>query len=95
MDLQLKGKTAVVLAASKGLGKACAMMLAAEGADLAICARDRTTLETTAAELRAPTNARARPLRQARRRLGTQYCDRTIEKWRAGGGHSLPAAGLI
>jgi len=53
MDLQLKGKTALVLAASKGLGKACAMMLAAEGADLAICARDRTTLEDTAEELRA------------------------------------------
>src|SRR5258708_25923071 len=52
MDLQLKGKTALVLAASKGLGKACAMMLAAEGADLAICARDRPTLEATAAELR-------------------------------------------
>lgn len=53
MDLQLRGKTAIVAAASKGLGKACAMMLAAEGADLAICARDKTTLEATAAELRA------------------------------------------
>src|ERR1700712_5107551 len=53
MDLQLKGKTALVLAASKGLGKACAMMLAAEGADLAICARDKVTLEATATELRA------------------------------------------
>ncbi|HEY4285766.1 MAG TPA: SDR family oxidoreductase [Puia sp.] len=53
MDLQLKGKTALVLAASKGLGKACAAMLAAEGADLAICARDRNTLEAAAKELRA------------------------------------------
>lgn len=53
MDLQLQGKTALVLAASKGLGKACAAALAAEGADLIIGARDATTLERTAAELRA------------------------------------------
>jgi 3-oxoacyl-[acyl-carrier protein] reductase len=53
MDLQLKGKTALVLAASKGLGKACAHLLAAEGADLVIGARDKATLETTAAEIRA------------------------------------------
>ena len=53
MDLQLKGKTALVLAASKGLGKACATLLATEGADVVIGARDRNTLEATAAELRA------------------------------------------
>ena len=39
MDLQLKGKTAIVLAASKGLGKACAIALA-EGANVVIGARD-------------------------------------------------------
>ncbi|HEY4064086.1 MAG TPA: SDR family oxidoreductase [Puia sp.] len=53
MDLQLKGKTALVLAASKGLGKACATLLATEGADVVIGARDRNTLEATAAEIRA------------------------------------------
>ena len=53
MDLQLKGKTALVLAASKGLGKACATLLVTEGADVVIGARDRNTLEATAAELRA------------------------------------------
>jgi len=53
MDLQLQGKTALVLAASKGLGKACAAALAAEGADIIIGARDTTTLEKTAEELRA------------------------------------------
>ncbi|HEY4112357.1 SDR family oxidoreductase [Puia sp.] len=53
MDLQLIGKTALVLAASKGLGKACATLLVIEGADVVIGARDRDTLETTAAELRA------------------------------------------
>jgi 3-oxoacyl-[acyl-carrier protein] reductase len=53
MDLQLKGKTALVLAASKGLGKACAAALVAEGADIIIGARDATALENTAAALRS------------------------------------------
>ena len=53
MDLQLKGKTALVLAASKGLGKACAIALATEGADVMIGARDRETLERTATEIRS------------------------------------------
>lgn len=52
MDLQLTGKTALLLAASKGLGKACALALAAEGADIVILAREKTALEATAAELR-------------------------------------------
>lgn len=52
MDLQLTGKTALVLAASKGLGKACAAALAAEGVDVIIGAREMTALEATAAELR-------------------------------------------
>jgi len=52
MDLQLTGKTALVLAASKGLGKACAAALVAEGADVIIGAREKTALEATAAELR-------------------------------------------
>jgi 3-oxoacyl-[acyl-carrier protein] reductase len=53
MDLQLTGKTALVLAASKGLGKACASALVAEGADVVIGARDRVVLEAAAKELRA------------------------------------------
>lgn len=52
MDLQLNGKTALVLAASKGLGKACATALAAEGADVVIGARNSRTLEATAEEIR-------------------------------------------
>jgi 3-oxoacyl-[acyl-carrier protein] reductase len=52
MDLQLKGKTALVMAASKGLGKACALMLAREGANTIICARTKDTLESAAAEIR-------------------------------------------
>ncbi len=47
MDLGLKGKNALVLASSKGLGKGVAMELAREGANLAICGRDVASLEIT------------------------------------------------
>lgn len=39
MDLGIKGKTALVCAASKGLGRACAFALAEDGASLTIVAR--------------------------------------------------------
>lgn len=51
MNLGLAGKSALVLAASKGLGKACALALRQEGADVIIGSRNRTQLEATAAEL--------------------------------------------
>ncbi len=53
MDLGLNGKKAIVCAASKGLGKGCAMSLAREGVDVTICARTPETLEATAEEIRA------------------------------------------
>jgi len=53
MDLQLQGKTALVLASSKGLGKACAAALAREGAHVVITARGKEVLEATAGEIRA------------------------------------------
>ena len=52
MDMGIKGKTALVCAASKGLGRGCAMALAAEGVDLVITARGKEALEATAAEIR-------------------------------------------
>ncbi len=52
MELGLKNKKAIVLAASKGLGRAAAESLAAEGCALAICARNAEQLEQTAAELK-------------------------------------------
>jgi len=58
MDLQLKGKTALVLAASKGLGKACATTLAAEGVNVVIGARNPDTLNAAAKEIRAQTKGR-------------------------------------
>jgi 3-oxoacyl-[acyl-carrier protein] reductase len=51
MELGLKDRVAVVAASSKGLGKAVALGLAAEGAKLAICARGEEELRRTAAEI--------------------------------------------
>lgn len=53
MDLQLKGKVALVTGASAGLGRAIAKELAAEGCKLALLARRRPLLEELAAELPA------------------------------------------
>lgn len=52
MDLGIRGKTALVCAASKGLGKGCAVSLAREGVNVVITARGREALEATASELR-------------------------------------------
>jgi len=57
MDLGLKGKAAVVAAASSGLGKASAMELACEGARVAICARHEERLRQAAAEIQEATGS--------------------------------------
>lgn len=57
MDLELKDKVAVIGGASKGLGRACADVLAEEGAKLAICSRSAADLEKAAAEIRGRTKA--------------------------------------
>src|SRR5215467_2252944 len=59
MDLGLKDRVAVVAASSKGLGKAVALGLAAEGAKLALCARGQEELERTASEMRTEVFAQA------------------------------------
>ena len=56
MDLGIAGKTAIVCAASKGLGQACAFALAGEGANLFINARTEDALNKTADEIRAQTS---------------------------------------
>jgi NAD(P)-dependent dehydrogenase (short-subunit alcohol dehydrogenase family) len=53
LDLQLSGRRAVVTGGSKGLGAAIARELLTEGAQVAICARNREELETAAQDLRA------------------------------------------
>jgi 3-oxoacyl-[acyl-carrier protein] reductase len=52
MDLGIRGRKAIVCAASKGLGRACAISLAREGVDLVITARGGDALEATAAALK-------------------------------------------
>ena len=51
MDLGIRGKTALICAASKGLGKGCALSLACEGVNVVITARGAEALEATAEEL--------------------------------------------
>src|SRR4051812_44242736 len=55
MDLQLRGKAALVCASSKGLGRGCALALAREGADVVLVARTADTLAAAAAAIRAET----------------------------------------
>jgi 3-oxoacyl-[acyl-carrier protein] reductase len=56
MDLGISGRTAIVCAASKGLGKACAMQLAREGVNVVISARTKADIEATAEEIRKAAN---------------------------------------
>ncbi|MBT8384217.1 MAG: SDR family oxidoreductase [Bacteroidia bacterium] len=51
MNFGLKGKNALVTASSQGLGKSVALELAKEGANLAICARNKQILETGKAQI--------------------------------------------
>jgi 3-oxoacyl-[acyl-carrier protein] reductase len=60
MDLGLKGRTAIVCAASQGLGRASAMALAREGVNLVIAARRGDVLECAADEIAAATGNRPR-----------------------------------
>ncbi len=58
MDLGIQGKTAIVCAASKGLGKACATSLAKNGVNLVINSRTAADLEATAEEIRKATGVK-------------------------------------
>ena len=62
MDLGLKGKRALVLAASRGLGYACARGLAQEGCQLVICSRDEARIQAAADRIRTDTGAKVEAL---------------------------------
>ena len=51
MELGIKGKTAIICASSKGLGKACALSLAQEGVNVILNGRTRSSLESAAQEI--------------------------------------------
>ena len=73
MDMGLRGKSALVCASSKGLGRGCAFSLAREGVNLVITARGKEALEKTAEEIRAATGVK----------VSTVACDITTEAGRA------------
>jgi len=62
MDLGLKGKRAIVMAASRGLGYASAMGLAREGCQLVVCSRDQQRIEAAADTIRRETGAKVTAL---------------------------------
>ena len=62
MEFGLKGKRAIVMAASRGLGYASALGLAREGCRLIVCSRDQSRIEAAAAAIKSETNAEVKAL---------------------------------
>jgi 3-oxoacyl-[acyl-carrier protein] reductase len=85
MDLGIKGRKAIVCAASKGLGRGCAEHLAREGVELTICARGKDVLEATAAEIRKATGMK----------VTTVACDVTTEAGRKALLAACPAPDIL
>ncbi len=79
MDLGLRGQTAMVVAASKGLGKAIARAFVAEGARVSVCARDPQTLTAAAKELDG--EVLAVPADVTRREDIDRFVQATIERF--------------
>src|SRR5437899_1527844 len=83
MDLQLRGRVAMVAAASKGMGRASAMGFAREGARVSICARTPDELQRTASSIREETGAEvlAVPTDVTKADQIQAWVDRTIERF--------------
>ncbi len=83
MDLGIKNKTAVIFAASKGLGKAAALSLAKEGCKIAISSSNRNNIETSAEEIRKKTDTEIFPavvdLEQSDQI--NEFLDLVVKKW--------------
>ena len=79
MDFGIRGRTALVCAASKGMGRGCAMALAQEGVNLVILARGAEALRATAQEIRDATGVKVTAITcdittPEGRRLALQTC---------------------
>src|SRR5688572_7229673 len=91
MDLGIRGRRAIVGGASKGLGRACARALAAEGVTVAIVARTESELRNTAEELHRSTGAQIVPVAadlstsEGRKRVLEAFPDADILVNNAGG----------
>jgi 3-oxoacyl-[acyl-carrier protein] reductase len=85
MDLGIKGRKAIVCAASKGLGRGVAEALAADGVDLVICARTKDAIEKAAAEIAAKYGVKVTPV----------ACDITTEAGRAAVLAACPAPDIL
>ncbi len=85
MDLGIAGRKALVCAASKGLGKGCALALAREGVELVILARGREALEATAEEIRRSTGAK----------VATVACDIATEEGRSAALAACPEPDIL
>lgn len=76
MDLGLRGKTALITGGSKGIGLATAILLAAEGAQIAILARDEEQLQTASAMIQEQTGVE--PLTLSADVSSQEQCERAI-----------------
>ena len=85
MDLGIRGRRALVCAASKGLGRGCAEALAREGVDVTICARTAADVERAAAEIGAV----------AGRAVAWVACDITTPDGRAQALGACPAPDIL
>ncbi|WP_310634081.1 SDR family oxidoreductase [Paraburkholderia sp.] len=85
MDMGIAGRSALVCAASKGLGRGCAEALAAEGVNVTIVARTAQTLEETAAQIRAATGVEVKAV----------ACDITTEAGRAAALAACPSPEML
>jgi NAD(P)-dependent dehydrogenase (short-subunit alcohol dehydrogenase family) len=98
MELNLRGKTALVTGASKGIGRAIADLLAEEGANLVLLARTKADLDQAAGEIRGRRNVRVET--EIADLSQTPEVERVGDKWKGvdiliNNAGSIPSAGLL